>query len=97
MARAESKTYDFKMTIMILLFVFSIIGSVSSYLMSMSDIRQQIQTSMYLQAEKLREEMRTQYATKEELVNQKDLLREIKTDLKEIKGKIDTVKETVKN
>lgn len=96
MPRPE-RTYDFKMTMMLVLFVFSIIGSVSSYIMSMSDIRQQIQTSMYQQAEKLRDEMRSQYATKDEVINQKDLLKEIKTDLKEIKGKLDAVKEKVKN
>lgn len=77
------------MVIMILSFVFSIMGSVSSYFKSMSDIRQEIQSAIFHQAIELRKEIRDQYATKEEFMNQKEILSEIKSDLKDIKRKLD--------
>ena len=71
-------------------FLLSIISGVGSYFKALGDIRQEIQTAMYKQADRQREEYTQAFASKEEARFIKEILIEVKSDLKEIKGKMDS-------
>jgi len=66
-------------------FLISFSASVGSYYKALGDIRQEIQTAMYAQQDKQREENNKIFATKEEARFYKELLLELKADVKEIK------------
>lgn len=72
------------------MFGLSILGAVTSYVKAISDVRSEITTAIADLAEKLRDESRNQYATKEEAKFQHEILTEIKLDLKEIKRKLES-------
>lgn len=67
-------------------FILSLLGGVASYFKALSDIRNEINVSLYLQSEKIRNEMHANYATKEEISFIKAYLNEMKDDLKTIKN-----------
>jgi len=71
------------------MFGFSILGAVLSYFKTTTDMRHDLERSIYRATEKIRDEMRLQYATKEETKFQHESLVEIKTALKEINLKLE--------
>ncbi len=70
------------------LFMFAVFGGLGSYFKSMSDIRQEIQAATYSSADRVRDETKASYATKEETRFIQTSLNEIKQDLKEIKAEL---------
>lgn len=74
--------------IMIGSFLISFSASIGSYYKALGDIRQEIQTAMYAQQDKQRDEYSKAFATKEEARFYKELLLELKSDVKEIKEDI---------
>jgi squalene cyclase len=71
------------------MFGISMLGAAASYFKAMSDVRNEIQVSIGALAEKLRDETRSQYATKEETRFQHEILIEIKSQLKELNMKLE--------
>lgn len=72
------------------MFGISIVGAATSYFKAISDVRHEIQVSIGSLAKELREESRSQYATKEEAKFQHEILVEIKADLKDIKRQLES-------
>ncbi len=90
------KFLDLKMWIQLGMFVLAIGGAIGSYFKTTSEIQGQIQLvrqdlsqALVNNSEKIRSEIKDQYATKESANFVNMTLQEIKGDLKEIKGKID--------
>ena len=97
MSDEQEKFIDLKMWVNIGMFGLAIVGAIGSYFKTTGEIRQEIQISRqnFLElladnTEKLRLEMREQYATKESAAFVNNSLTEIKSDLKEIKGQLNT-------
>lgn len=93
----QVKFVDLKMWLNIGMFGLAICGAIGSYYKTTSEIREEIQTARqnFLETltqnnEKMRAEMRDQYATKESSSFVNASLQEIKSDLKEIKGQLNT-------
>ena len=71
------------------LFGVSILGAVTSYVKAISDVRGEIKDAISGLSEKLRDESRAQYATKEEARFQHETLLEIKQQLRELNQKLE--------
>lgn len=66
-------------------FLLTFTTSVGSYFKAIGDIRQEIQMTLYKQAQEIRADIQSQYATKEETRFIQNSLTEIKSDIKDIK------------
>lgn len=80
---------NFKWVIDVAFLVIALSGAVASYMKSVSDIRHEIQEAIAKLADKLREEARAIYASKEEFSFLRENLTEIKISLKEIMAKVE--------
>jgi len=92
MSEDETNTIDVKMWILIGGFILSFSAAIGSYFKAVSDIRNENQASIYQVAEKIRLEMSSNYATKIETTFTRESLMEIKSDIKEIKGRLEARK-----
>jgi len=93
MSKKERQFLDLKMWVMVGMFFLSFSSSVGSYFKTMSDLRHEIQNSLYSQAntlrKEIRQEMKEEYASKEETKFIQKSLAEIQSQLHLINQKLD--------
>lgn len=80
---------DPKDWISLAMFILAMIGAAGTYFKTMSDMRHETQTQFSEFGEKIRREIREQYATKEETRFQHDTLDEIKQQLRDLNQKLE--------
>lgn len=76
-------------------FLISLVASVGSYFKALSDIRQEIQMAIFMQADKLREEVRSRYTSKEETQFIQQSLMRIEGNIKDVELQLRELKQTV--
>lgn len=83
------ENFDIKTSIYLILFLINFGGSVGSYFKTMADIKTELSIARYEQAEKLRNEFRQLYVSKDEARFIQQSLAEIKAQLSHITQKLD--------